>query len=109
MRGRAALDHTRARRSRARAQPNRQLATRHAAFGVADGRSSSISCCSLLCTLHAERAAKRAAKKAVNAAKKAFHDNIESWMRRLRFNDGSGPGCGGSPGGGLGGSGGLLA
>lgn len=49
------------------------------------------------------------AKKAVKSAKKAFHDNIESWMRRLRFND---AGSGGHGGGGLGGGGlggGLLA
>jgi hypothetical protein len=60
-------------------------------------------------TLRAERAAKRMAKKAVKSAKKAFHDNIESWMRRLRFND---AGSGGHGGGGLGGGGlggGLLA
>ena len=97
--------HAREAQPSALAQPVRQLATRHAAFGVADGHSPSDL---LLLALLAERAAKRATKKAMKAAKKAFHDGMESWMRRLRFNDGSGPGGGGSPGGGLGG-GGLLA
>lgn len=37
-----------------------------------------------LLTLCAERAAKRAAKSAAKAAKAAFTDGIDSWMRRLR-------------------------
>jgi hypothetical protein len=50
-----------------------------------------------------ERAKKRAIKAAVRRAKEAFHEGMESWMRRLRFDGGSGPGNGGGLGGGLGG------
>ena len=48
----------------------------------------------------AARKVKRAFKAAVKKAKQAFHDGIDSWMRRLRFDHGSGPGGGGGLGGG---------
>ena len=58
----------------------------------------------------ADRAVKRATKAAVKRAKQAFHDGIESWLRRLRFDDGSGPGSGGGGlGGGFGGGAPLIA
>ena len=42
-------------------------------------------------------------KAAAKAAKQAFHDSVGSWMRRLRHDNGNGPGGGGLGGGGLGG------
>ena len=51
----------------------------------------------------AERAVKRAAKAAAKAAKLAFHEGVESWMRRLRYDGGNGPSGGGGLGSGLGG------
>ena len=51
----------------------------------------------------AARKVKRAVRAAVKKAKQAFHDGIDLWMRRLRFDHVSGPGGGGGLGGGLGG------
>ena len=48
----------------------------------------------------AERARKRAVKAALKRVKEAFHNGLESWVRRLRFDDRSG---GPDGGGGLGG------
>ena len=49
----------------------------------------------------AENAKKRAVKAVLKSIKDTFHDGLESWVRRLRFDDRSG---GPDVGGGLGGS-----
>jgi len=75
---------------------------------LARARGRAAACLHLKCSWRssscAERAKKRAIKAAVRRAKEAFHEGMESWMRRLRFDGGSGPGNGGGLGGGLGGS-----
>jgi len=52
------------------------------------------------CLSLAARAALKAAKAAAKKVKLAFDQGVDSWLRRLRHDDGGGPGNGGGLGGG---------